>query len=242
MRKLRIVLLSDTHNLHRFVFPRKADLIIHSGDMTESGTLEELEDFAEWWNRLNYELKIIVPGNHDSQFSKLYTESRSIFDNKTQVLIQSKFLLPCGLSIYGTPFIPSRKPGSFMLLRDSAELRAERNLIDKDVDILISHGPPKGILDVESGSESCGCRFLRDVVLKEKPTIHVFGHIHESGGKHTRLNDTLFVNAALASGDKKIIDKQPKLVEVDLRLLQERKTQTRRLRNEDIVSVLPFDT
>lgn len=54
--------------------------------------------------------------------------------------------------------------------------------IPSDVDLLVTHGPPYGILDVNSEHKHSGSQDLRGKVLKIKPKYHVFGHIHESHG------------------------------------------------------------
>jgi Icc-related predicted phosphoesterase len=64
-------------------------------------------------------------------------------------------------------------------------------------EILITHGPPAGILDVEHGeNDHKGCPQLLEAVLRVKPRLHVFGHIH--GGYGVRqIGHTLFVNVSL---------------------------------------------
>jgi Icc-related predicted phosphoesterase len=67
--------------------------------------------------------------------------------------------------------------------------------IPGDTDILISHVPPLGILD---GGQ--GCSALRRVVIRVKPKLHCFGHIHSAYGVQPTKN-TLFVNAAILDED-----------------------------------------
>jgi Calcineurin-like phosphoesterase len=51
------------------------------------------------------------------------------------------------------------------------------------VDIMITHGPPRGILDrVRGSNESVGCDHLMRAVVRARPRLHVFGHIHEGYG------------------------------------------------------------
>jgi len=57
-----------------------------------------------------------------------------------------------------------------------------------EIDIMITHGPPSGILDLnwdfrtERPRENCGCEFLRKAVQRCRPRVHCFGHIHEGWG------------------------------------------------------------
>jgi Icc-related predicted phosphoesterase len=65
--------------------------------------------------------------------------------------------------------------------------------------VLITHGPPFGILDLPFGKEeSAGCRLLLKRVQEIEPRVHVFGHIHGSYGKK-QIGNTLFVNACLCN-------------------------------------------
>ncbi|KAK4947640.1 hypothetical protein LTR10_013586 [Elasticomyces elasticus] len=53
---------------------------------------------------------------------------------------------------------------------------------EPEIDIMLTHGPPQGILDLTSTNEPVGCEHLRRAVERCRPRIHCFGHIHESWG------------------------------------------------------------
>jgi Icc-related predicted phosphoesterase len=88
---------------------------------------------------------------------------------------------------------------------DRRRLYAE---IPEDTDVMISHGPPYGILDSSpnSGLHS-GCRELFDAVMPVRPRLHVFGHVHGAYGIF-RIDHTTFVNAPLLGVDSGL-DKPP---------------------------------
>ena len=65
-----------------------------------------------------------------------------------------------------------------------------------DTDLLVTHGPPKGILDLTPRGEPVGCEELREAVRRVKPRLHVFGHIHHAYGRHV-VDGTRFVNASI---------------------------------------------
>ncbi len=104
-----------------------------------------------------------------------------------------------GLKIWGSPVTPLYG-GAFGRSsdRDRVKIYAQ---IPKDTDILVTHGPPLGILDQAPGSEyHAGCQQLLAAVRRIKPMLHIFGHAH--GGYGTfKMADTLFVNAALPGKD-----------------------------------------
>ncbi|XRM39982.1 hypothetical protein ABZX51_003309 [Aspergillus tubingensis] len=55
------------------------------------------------------------------------------------------------------------------------------------VDVMITHGPPYGVLDqVVPNHMSVGCEHLYRAVKRARPRLHVFGHIHEGYGATRR--------------------------------------------------------
>ncbi len=80
------------------------------------------------------------------------------------------------------------------------------DLIPGDTDILITHGPPFGILDMTIRGEHTGCEELLRKIERVKPKLHVFGHIHEDHGQETK-GDTIFVNASVLDSDYQLVHK-----------------------------------
>ena len=78
------------------------------------------------------------------------------------------------------------------------EIKTMWDLIPDSTDILVTHGPPHGILDsVVHGATvtHVGCEELTLAVQRIKPKVHVFGHVHEGYGMQ-EINGTIFVNAS----------------------------------------------
>jgi Icc-related predicted phosphoesterase len=104
-----------------------------------------------------------------------------------------------GLRFWGSPTTPLYG-GAFGLSSPADRVRLYAKIPD-DVDVLISHGPPQGILDQSPGSpEHAGCPELLEAVNRLKPKLHVFGHVHGAHGMVSN-EETLFVNAALVGPD-----------------------------------------
>jgi Icc-related predicted phosphoesterase len=61
--------------------------------------------------------------------------------------------------------------------------------------VLISHSPPKGVLDRSSDSRSLGSEAVREIIGIKKPILVVCGHIHGSAGQIARLGSTNVINA-----------------------------------------------
>lgn len=194
--------MSDTHLMHRRykIEVPPADMVIHCGDATFRGELDELASFAEWFGKLPYERKIFVAGNHDEIFQKNRTLAISMLGRVTY--LEDDLVEIGGLKIYGSPWQPAFGDLAFNLPRGH-RLREKWNKIPSRVDILATHGPPLRIRDQNSDGEHVGCGDLYEVVTKRvKPRLHVFGHIHMGYGKQAQ-GPTLFVNAALCGKDNK---------------------------------------
>lgn len=63
-KKIKIVLISDTHNFHWNKKIEKADLLLHCGDFTDFGKREEVLNFNHWLGTLPVKEKICIGGNH----------------------------------------------------------------------------------------------------------------------------------------------------------------------------------
>ena len=190
--KLSLVLLSDTHQLHREVEVPDGDIFIHAGDFTMfSQSMEAVVDFNDWLGELPHRYKIVVPGNHEF-FLEADPSERSLLSNAT-VLINEGTVIE-GLRIWGSPVTPLYG-GAFGLSSAKDRKRLYRQ-IPQDIDVLVSHGPPFGILDTApiSGLHE-GCQELLDAVLRVQPKLHVFGHIHTAYGVFP-TEHTTFVNAS----------------------------------------------
>jgi Icc-related predicted phosphoesterase len=61
--------------------------------------------------------------------------------------------------------------------------------------VLISHSPPKGVVDRDSGGKSLGSTAIRDAILRVQPRLVVCGHIHASAGQTEFIGPTPVVNA-----------------------------------------------
>jgi len=192
---MKIVCISDTHNLHRhygrhpFGEIPTADAIIHAGDVTTHGTLDELNQFLTWFSNLPHPIKIFIAGNHDRI---LESDVTFAIPKHITYLKNSATTLPNGLKVWGSPYTPKHQDFAFQL---STHEFADNlwNSIPEDTDILITHGPPLGILD---GNSHIGCSMLLDKCNKIKPRYHIFGHDHASYG-WLHLNQTTFINASV---------------------------------------------
>jgi len=210
----RIVCLSDTHNCNSQIDVPDGDILIHAGDATITGTVEEVKRFNAWFAKLPHRHKIFVAGNHDWLFERNNELARTLLDTKIIYLQDSETKI-ADLKIYGSPWQPRFYDWAFNLNR-GYELAAKWKLIPDDVEILITHGPPNGILDLvprHGWDENTGCEELlkrvQEIAGFGKLKLHVFGHIHCGYGTEENFG-VKFVNAS--NCDEQYNPSQPPIV------------------------------
>lgn len=192
---MRIVCLSDTHDFHdRLVVP-DGDVLLHAGDATMGGKPAQVEAFARWFAARPHRHKIVVAGNHDWMFERTPAQARSLL--RDVVYLQDDEITVDGLRIWGSPWQPWFHDWAFNLER-GPQIAAKWELIPAGIDVLITHGPPAGILDRTSRGEAVGCADLRRELQRIRPRLHVFGHIHEAYGT-VEIDGTRYVNASICT-------------------------------------------
>lgn len=193
---MKICVIADTHGFHDRIAVPEADLLIHAGDVSMSGSAPELADFARWWNALPHPGKVLIAGNHDWLFQREPELARSWF--KGCAYLEDSQAVVLGLRIWGSPWQPWFLDWAFNLRR-GPELRAKWDLIPEGVDILVTHGPPLGHGDRTARGELVGCQDLLDAIRdRVRPRWHLCGHIHEGYGM-TESCGTAFVNASVCT-------------------------------------------
>ena len=195
---MRLIILSDTHNLHSGLAPLPdGDVLVHAGDMTGRGTLGEIEAFVEWFAALPHRHKIMIAGNHDFAFETSAAAAEALVPEGVTYLRDAATIIE-GIKFWGSPWQPWFYDWAFNLERGE-EIARKWALIPNDVEVLITHGPPHGVLDTVVGvpAEHVGCAALL-ARLDTLPALrlHVFGHIHEAYGS-TELLGRRFVNACI---------------------------------------------
>lgn len=202
---MRIVCVSDTHNCNEAIAVPDGDLIIHAGDATVNGTEAEVDAFIDWFSNLPHERKIFVAGNHDWLFERDELASKKLL-SRGVIYLEDSITKVKGLKVYGSPWQPRFFDWAFNLNRGD-ELAEKWKLIPDDIDILITHGPPMGILDEvprQWGIENTGCEELKrrvaEIAEHGRLKLHVFGHIHCGYGTHEEFG-MKFVNASTCDED-----------------------------------------
>lgn len=192
---MRIVVISDTHTLHDQVAIPPGDILIHAGDFTNRGALNDVERFDAFLAKLPHPHKVAIAGNHDFCFERDPLAARAALTHATY--LEDQALEVEGLHLYGSPWQPWFYNWAFNLER-GPEIRAKWDLIPEQTDILITHGPPMGQGDETVRGERAGCQDLMDRIWEVRPRYHFFGHIHEGYGV-TKEDGVTFVNASICT-------------------------------------------
>lgn len=198
---INITTISDTHDKHSLLKVGSGDLIIHAGDCTGRGNRGDIEEFLRWYGDLDFEMKILIPGNHDFDFERHPELCAELCKSYSVVLLNDSGVKFRGLHIWGSPVQPWFHNWAFNRMRTKIQSTSQFpyigdhwNKIPTNTDILITHGPPHGILDqtaarYDRASQSVGCAELSTKVQEIKPVLHVFGHIHEARGVEVHKNE-----------------------------------------------------
>ncbi|MEM6784620.1 MAG: metallophosphoesterase [Bacteroidota bacterium] len=182
---MRFVCFSDTHGRHERIAVPEGDVLVFAGDACEVGTLDELVRFLDWFRSRPHPHKVFVAGNHDWPLDPSGSdvhEARALVESTGAVYLQDEALVLGDVKVYGSPWQPAFHDWAFNLPRGGPDLQHAWARIPDDADLLVTHGPPHGILDRNFARLSCGCRLLTARVAEVQPRVHVFGHIHEAAG------------------------------------------------------------
>lgn len=203
-----IVCISDTHELHRELVVPDGDMLIHAGDFTFfSHRRRMIQDFNDWLGELPHTYKVVIPGNHEGLFEREPAVRDEI--TNARLLINESAMIG-GHLVWGSPVTPPFGGAFTLNAPERANLYAG---IPHNVEILVTHTPPFGALDVPPDStEHAGCSELGQVVNHLSPRLHVFGHIHGAYGRLV-AGGTTFVNAALF-GELGDLDRAPIVVNI----------------------------
>lgn len=213
---IRLVCISDFHTYFPQDLP-KGDILVIAGDATFEGRYEELKLLNSDLEKMSHKHKVFVAGNHDLMFENSPDAARSLTPAITHYLNDSGCEIE-GIRFWGSPVTPYFHNWAFN--RFPEEIKKHWDLIPEGIDVLVTHGPPYGILDLlvpESPiPKHLGCPLLTARVKEVKPGLHVFGHIHENGGSAKRIGKTLYVNASLLNDNYRrafnpiVVDFDPK--------------------------------
>ncbi|KAJ6005597.1 hypothetical protein N7451_003541 [Penicillium sp. IBT 35674x] len=211
LRKTRFVCISDTHGYTPseagFKLPA-GDVLIHAGDLTNKGSLAEVRRTMDWISKTNFEVKIIVAGNHDVTLDPgFYAKHGQDFhgsqlEDPGQCLEAITSAAPSIIylqhqaavinltrkdgpnttfKVFGSPY--SQIQGNWAFGYNSGkDATALWDQIPPDTDIIVTHTPPKSHCDQKPPGREVGCDALRQELSRIRPPLAICGHVHEGRG------------------------------------------------------------
>jgi hypothetical protein len=210
---IHITHISDTHALHRELASDLSggDLLIHTGDISNIGEREEVEDFIEWFGSQPYQFKVFIAGNHDLCFKseRLLMVKKDWHRNNIPYHKSVYTELPDVRPLWVDPMLATLPPGVIYLQDTGTELQGIKiwgspaspafgrmwafnhdtlsiwgvwDKIPLETDILMTHTPPFGYGDMTLNGKRAGCEQLTHKILELGPVLHLCGHIHEGHG------------------------------------------------------------
>ena len=180
----------------------------------------EVLDFNDWLGRQDFNYRIVIAGNHDKcvgedpEFG--YRQlTNAIYLQNSGVEIEGRYF-------WGSPMTPAfngMRQGLTFYTNDDREAKNAWRGIPKKTDVLLTHGPPYGILDEvkryvggyvdTKWIENCGDKMLLSKIIKIQPKYHMFGHIHEGYGVREDipyLPNTTFINGSSVNASYNLIN------------------------------------
>lgn len=246
MGNVKICHISDTHGAknHTRITVPECDILIHSGDIGGRTSLAELNEFLLWFEAQPADYKIFIAGNHDICLDKewpdkvqdpigkqiaaqCYSDAKALIQRYQVKYLENTDYICKGLKFWGSPITPSfhRQYWAFNADRGD-EIKRTWAKIPSDVDVLITHGPPYGILDIIPESFKAtpdedvhrGCKDLTEVTKKRllKLKLHCFGHLHTPWGvvkePVSNTRSVLFSNGSILNEDYTIKAPHPLII------------------------------
>jgi Icc-related predicted phosphoesterase len=207
---MRIVAISDMHGWLPHALP-PGDVLVIPGDVVidnfsgvgmwdrkaQAAWMRHI--FAEWLAGQDYKAIIGIAGNHD------FVLQGKIAEEMPWIYLEDESTEVDGVLFHGSPWVPTF--GGWAFMKPDSQLPEHWDKIPESVDVLITHGPPFGYLDVTAGWEgdppaNVGSSSLRWRLENgfENLKLHLFGHIHPAYGKIT-VGDRIYANVSHADSE-----------------------------------------
>jgi Icc-related predicted phosphoesterase len=204
---MKICIISDVHNKFNKITIPECDLLISCGDYSFLGETHEVRNFHKWLNKQKADNMISVQGNHEKGVEKDFNLSKEIAVAHCPKVhfIDEGFLEIKGYKIWCSAVTPYFCNWAWNRFRGE-DIKKHWDRIPLDIDILVTHGPPYGILDTvstHSPIRNLGCEMLANKIKELKNLkLHCFGHIHSSYGS-TEKDGVTYINASICTEEYK---------------------------------------
>lgn len=234
---MKLVIISDTHNLHDELSLPSGDVLIHCGDYSYEGRHDEVVNFLIWMQEQTKKYRLVIGGHGNHELGPY--EDREHF-NELKTVFAPDVIWPhmrvftdpiTSLNFFFSPYVTTIN-GRCAFEASPSEYQEIVKRIPDNVDILISHGPPFNILDtfvrhsIDWDSQQndyahstrefkIGSKVLAERIKEIEPKLVCFGHCHENGGQTVEIDGTIYVNGAVLNENYEIAN-EPVTVNLEL--------------------------
>jgi predicted phosphohydrolase len=192
---VRVVAVSDLHGWLPSIPP--CDLLLLAGDLCPLADHSDAAQraflagpFRDWLEGVPAGAIAAVAGNHDL----ILAREPELLDPLPLTYLCDGEAVVAGLRIWGSPYAVTF--GDWAFMEGDAELEERFAVIPEGLDVVMVHGPPFEVLDRASRGVDTGSHALRHAILRARPAVGIFGHIHEAHGE-ALLGDTRCFNVSL---------------------------------------------
>lgn len=210
---MKIVLIGCSHGKHLNLTLPTGDILVHSGDFSRRGDESDAISFLKWFEKQPFKERVFVCGNHE-RYAEAYPDAfASLVAQHAPSChyLHDRSLILGGLKWHGSNYTPFFNNWHFMSARGAA-MQAHWDKIDSDVDVLLTHGPAMGRLDLiepEYGADRDlhqGCGNLRTTIdgRLKRLKYHFFSHLHYQGCQQETVDGVTYVNAAVVDDDYRL--------------------------------------
>jgi Icc-related predicted phosphoesterase len=207
--EVTITFFSDTHTYHKNVILPPSDIAIFCGDFSDRGSKSNTEQFLRWYaSQDQCTKKVMIAGNHDLCLDPKFDDETGAdnwidplmkkYENDV-IYLQARQIKLFGLKIWGCAVTPDFFPQHWAFNMPRGEkIAGIWELIPSSADIIVTHGPVYGKLDLCMDG-NVGCNDLKEVVERIQPKVFACGHIHEGYGQDEE-NGITYINASICNG------------------------------------------
>lgn len=226
----KLVFISDTHcKWNKLIIP-ECDILFHCGDYSFKGEKHVVKNFHKWLDKQPAKHIVSVQGNHELWVEKNFEEAKEVALKACPRVhfIQHEAMEIEGLKIFGSAYTPYFFNWAWNAGRDATEaahtfkpfIGDKWAEIPDDTEILITHGPPMGYLDIavdyNTGQhKNVGCWELSKRI-KELSSLKIsaFGHLHFCGSMQMTDGNTTFINAAICNDQYEAFDNRKVIIDI----------------------------
>lgn len=185
---MKIWHITDSHGFHsQYKVPEGIDVVCFTGDESNSRSPfmnhHEFIEFVEWYAEVDIHHKLYIPGNHSTFVYHNERQAKDMLKDNSITWLHKTEIVIDGIKFYGDGTSPTFGNWVYMCKRETINRHWE--MIPNDVEVLLTHSPPKGILDLSEDRqyklERCGCGALnKRIKVLDELKVHLFGHIHNN--------------------------------------------------------------